>query len=51
LMSEYQRGDHEVMHCLCLSDHVATCMPIGTEYLCFVHTSAIEEGRLFASAA
>jgi hypothetical protein len=50
-MTEYQRGDHEIIHRLCFSDYVTTCMAIGAEYLCFIHTSAIEEGRLIASTA
>lgn len=33
LMSEYQRGDHEAMHCLCFNEHVTTRMVIGAGYL------------------
>ena len=33
MMSEYQRGYHEAMHCLCFSDHVTTRMVTGAGYL------------------
>lgn len=51
MVSEYKRGDHEAMRCLCFSDHITTRIAIGAGYLRFVHTTAIEERHPLAPAA